>query len=900
MTLSFSSEQMKTILNSDTGLNDQLKGLSPDQSEYLRNLLSDGDVLNKLLQLVPELYKPQIELSLKKIIETPQKAQQLFEQCRYVEARKLIEESIAIYSQLPRTTFDFLNSTCNFVCTRLQALLLNLLGDVEWEIGNSQSSKEKYQNSVDLAQACGDQDTYAKSLGGIGKFFQQTGDYDKALSVNLKALDIISDLPDRWNIQNQILSNLCSIYTDLGQEDEALEYAELAINLCKQNGDTKNLPLCCNNLGCFYVESGDMDQAEKIFNTGLTAARENQNIYQEIQILTNQALSLALLKKGRTPQTDKECFSLLNKALLKSNNINSRFLKATMLLNSGFVQHLMEDDSQTTKMLEEAAALFGSIASKSNEALSLNILGNHLKNSQNNPREASIVLGKSITITESIRHKLKREVHKISYADMIADPYEMVIKCHFDLNQPEIALNYIERAKSKSLIDLLSGHLQIDGKGKFDQLFMQATSLLHEIDETQSTLDSLHIMTPDQFQTNAIRTGHVNHKIYEQDLIDKLVNKNQQFNLIHAELIRISPGKAHIIQNPTPKNEPISCALPPDTIFMNIFQGEAELSIVLSFPDGFTTHSTLSLSRQEGLEQVLNTMEFMKTDNHVSVRSHDFLRRFKIPMGKLYDQMFKPIKPLFKKFRRIIISPHFFWHYFPFHILFDKKEQCYLCDQLEIGYAPSAGVLQHCMKNKHPQRNSTLILSRNNGDLPHITSEVERISAACQSDKKSVFSNDNAFLSRAESSEQPYDIIHLACHGYFNQEQPFLSGIDIAPSKNESRKTYLLDFYNTHLDCNLITLSACESGLSQISVADELVGFSRGLFFAGAASVMLSLWQVADNSTSSLMENFYWHYIQNKSTKTRALQLAMQAIRSHQEYAHPFYWAPFVVMGDWR
>ncbi|MEA3415861.1 MAG: CHAT domain-containing protein [Thermodesulfobacteriota bacterium] len=79
-----------------------------------------------------------------------------------------------------------------------------------------------------------------------------------------------------------------------------------------------------------------------------------------------------------------------------------------------------------------------------------------------------------------------------------------------------------------------------------------------------------------------------------------------------------------------------------------------------------------------------------------------------------------------------------------------------------------------------------------------------------------------------------------------------------------------------------------------------MIGLSRGLFYSGAAAVMLSLWQVADESTSYLMENFYWHFVKNRQTKTRALQLAMQAVKAKKEYAHPYYWAPFVVMGDWR
>ena len=102
-----------------------------------------------------------------------------------------------------------------------------------------------------------------------------------------------------------------------------------------------------------------------------------------------------------------------------------------------------------------------------------------------------------------------------------------------------------------------------------------------------------------------------------------------------------------------------------------------------------------------------------------------------------------------------------------------------------------------------------------------------------------------------------------------------------------------------HIPCTQITVSACETGLSLATKADELMGLSRGLFSGGAAALMLSLWKVADESTCQLMENYYTNYVHNRQTKTRALQLAMQTLKTQPKYAHPFFWAPFVVMGEW-
>ena len=86
-------------------------------------------------------------------------------------------------------------------------------------------------------------------------------------------------------------------------------------------------------------------------------------------------------------------------------------------------------------------------------------------------------------------------------------------------------------------------------------------------------------------------------------------------------------------------------------------------------------------------------------------------------------------------------------------------------------------------------------------------------------------------------------------------------------------------------------------------IVDCLLRLKRAeeaLAYVERANVTLGIWQVADESTSYLMENFYWHFVKNRQTKTRALQLAMQAVKAREEYAHPYYWAPFVIMGDWR
>ena len=104
----------------------------------------------------------------------------------------------------------------------------------------------------------------------------------------------------------------------------------------------------------------------------------------------------------------------------------------------------------------------------------------------------------------------------------------------------------------------------------------------------------------------------------------------------------------------------------------------------------------------------------------------------------------------------------------------------------------------------------------------------------------------------------------------------------------------LYDLYQMRLGANLVTLSGCATGMNQVAAGDELLGLQRGLFCAGATSLLLSLWDVHDRSTAMLMQEFYRNYIQN-GDMTRSLQVAMRELR--RENPHPYFWAPFTLVG---
>jgi CHAT domain-containing protein len=134
-------------------------------------------------------------------------------------------------------------------------------------------------------------------------------------------------------------------------------------------------------------------------------------------------------------------------------------------------------------------------------------------------------------------------------------------------------------------------------------------------------------------------------------------------------------------------------------------------------------------------------------------------------------------------------------------------------------------------------------------------------------------------------------VLHLACHGQFRPDNPLFSSLRLGDGW-----LTVYDAYALEIDCGLVTLSACETGLSAIAPGDELIGLARAFFSTGTPSLLVSLWNADDESTASLMRAFYTR-LRAGDRPAAALRHAQRALLEHQP--HPFFWSPFVLLGRW-
>jgi CHAT domain-containing protein len=249
---------------------------------------------------------------------------------------------------------------------------------------------------------------------------------------------------------------------------------------------------------------------------------------------------------------------------------------------------------------------------------------------------------------------------------------------------------------------------------------------------------------------------------------------------------------------------------------------------------------------------------------------------------------------------RLLIVPHDSLHYLPFQALRDGDR--YLIERHPLAVAPSASVAMQLVR-KGSDEHGNLVAFGNPGidekfALPGSEREVKQI-AELFADKK-IYLKSEASKRQFRDSAVGAGILHVAAHAQVDVIDPLKSRILLAPEQNdagflEAHEVYGLDLKKV----SMVTLSACESGLGRIARGDEILGFTRSFLSAGASGLLVSLWPVADDSTELLMTTLYRELAKGQEVLI-AMQIAQVTVLKQEKFGHPFFWAPFNLIGDWR
>lgn len=237
------------------------------------------------------------------------------------------------------------------------------------------------------------------------------------------------------------------------------------------------------------------------------------------------------------------------------------------------------------------------------------------------------------------------------------------------------------------------------------------------------------------------------------------------------------------------------------------------------------------------------------------------------------------------------------------------KELPYLLNRFSIRYEFSAGLVLQKRKDGTESKVSSVMLCApvtfpdkdNLSDLPGTESEVNAIANLFKEKNigSQVYLKEQANETSIKSGAlKNYSLIHFATHGIVDEKSPELSRIYLqSDSEAEDGNLFAGEIYNLELNAKLVTLSACQTGLGKISKGEGVIGLSRALVYAGASSIIVSFWSVADESTSELMTDFYKQLLENPANNySQDLRQAKLNLLKG-DYSAPYYWAPFILIG---
>jgi CHAT domain-containing protein len=284
-------------------------------------------------------------------------------------------------------------------------------------------------------------------------------------------------------------------------------------------------------------------------------------------------------------------------------------------------------------------------------------------------------------------------------------------------------------------------------------------------------------------------------------------------------------------------------------------------------------------------------------------RDHD---RWSRPAARLAEVLLEPVRRegWLEGVEHLYLVPHGMLNYLPFALLPYGPDAGadLLIERFSVSYLPTAALLSGREKQLSMPR-SMLALAQARSRLRHAPQEADLLANLFSPHATSLTglaATETAFREQAAG----YQLLHLATHGYFNKLNPLLSGLELEADADNDGLLEVHEILELRLNSELITLSACQTGMgsgffAEIPAGDDFVGLTRAFLQAGSDSVLATLWEVNDRTTVDLMESFYMRLEESGANGDKAVALAdaQRALRASEHFRHPYYWAPFVLVG---
>jgi len=473
---------------------------------------------------------------------------------------------------------------------------------------------------------------------------------------------------------------------------------------------------------------------------------------------------------------------------------------------------------------------------------------------EGNLKEAIGFYSRAVDIIEQQRSTINTEANKIGFVGDKQAVYHNLVSALFADKQYDKAFEYVERSKARALVDLLASKKDFAIRAGDDRV-VKALLARNDTAEAENLIQDASL--------DKSKTRSVSIKIRE-------------------ELQKESPELASLVSVTSLAATEIQSNIPKDEVLIEYYYAEKDMFAFVLSDRG------LKAVRLNGDKLADDIQQFRKLLE--SPGSSDYMELSR----QLFNRLIQPLENSLGN-HNLIIVPHGALHYLPFNALHNGKS--YLIERYSIRILPSASVIKYLQAKKTSKPADILVFGNPDlGDPRYdlVYAQNEAIAVSKTQSRSRVLLRKEATETAFKKYGSSFKYIHFATHGQFNVDAPLKSAVLLAPDAESDGILTVNKLYSTKIDADLVTLSACETGLGKIANGDDIVGLTRGFLYAGSSSIVASLWKVDDLATADLMTRFYT----NMKTLDKREALRQAQLQTKKKYDHPFYWASFQLTGN--
>ncbi|YAG14110.1 TPR repeat-containing protein [Nostoc sp. DSM 114161] len=727
-----------------------------------------------------------------------------------------------------------------------------------------------FQQVLVMAQELKDQKNEALVLVWLGFCNNALGENQQALSFFNQALPLYRAVGDRSG-EATTLNNIGLVYSDLGQKQKALEFYNSSLPLRRAVGDRSGEATTLNNIGAVYDDLGQKQKALEFYNSSLPLRRAVGDRTGEATTLNNIGGVYSDLGQKQ------KALEFYNSSLPLRRAVGDRTGEARTLNNIGAVYDDLGQKQKALEFYNSSLPLRRAVGDKAGEAITLANRGILFQNT-NRPTEAITDLEKSLQISLEMRRGLQLQNRQkfLQQNDWSATALVNVL---IEQKKDAQAFEWVNLFTTSELADY---NRLINAKVANSE----AQQAINKWNQQNLQLESLR----QQLQTDD-----------SEALAQKIRQLETQVYQQAAEISSNFPEVAELFETTPADINQLKSSIPAGTVVIQ----PVLLTDVIDMPD-FLAIFVLTKDKLNIIKTSINPSEFDKLlTQYLQQVQDDSDADYVETSGKLYDILIRPVEDAINlSDKQVSIIATGKLRHLPFETLKDSKTQQYLIEKYPINYLSriSTRSLESVEKQGISTQVKKVVLAFGNPvprkpqQLPGAETEVKRIEQLLPGSK--AYIHEKATLATFKSQALRFPFLHLATHGCFQDTDCKTLNLEnntllFADTQFKIADAALLGLQGTQL----LTLSACQTALDINAKGQGIAGIAYIFERAGAKAVMASLWAVDDAATQELMVDFYQNLNQGK-TKGEALREAkLKLIKDHR---HPFYWSPFILIGDAR